>query len=53
MAVEEGAFSALDPILTTLPGNYDVFFPAGRYRSLSKDVWAKCASLTLVSHGSP
>ena len=40
-------FSATPP---ATPGPHDVFFPAGVYRSLTVDVWAKCAAVTLVSH---
>ncbi|MBS9478988.1 type II toxin-antitoxin system PemK/MazF family toxin [Ancylobacter radicis] len=32
------------------PRPCDVFIPVGRYRSLTIDVWAKCAMLTNVSH---
>lgn len=42
------------PLSATPPrlgGVVDVPIPAGRYRCLSKvDVWAKCGSVTLVSH---
>jgi hypothetical protein len=40
-------FSATPP---GTPGPWDVFFQARSYRSFTRDVWAKCASLTLVSH---
>jgi uncharacterized protein YifN (PemK superfamily) len=29
---------------------YDVFFPAGVYQSLAVDTWARCATISHVSH---
>ena len=40
-------FSATPP---KTPDAWDVFFPARSYRSLTKDVWAECARVTLASH---
>lgn len=41
------------PFSATAPRSdedHDVLIPAGSYRGLTKSVWAKCASLTVVSH---
>jgi len=40
-------FSATPP---NTPEPWDVLFPARSYRSLTRDVWAKCASVGIVSH---
>jgi uncharacterized protein YifN (PemK superfamily) len=40
-------FSASPPVT---PEPWDVFFVAKSYQSLTRDSWAKCASVTLVSH---
>jgi uncharacterized protein YifN (PemK superfamily) len=42
------------PFSATRPGKvgpWDIFIPVGSYRSLTADVWAKCASTAQVSHG--
>ena len=40
-------FSATRP---TTVGPWDIFIPVGSYRSLTADVWAKCAATLQVSH---
>lgn len=40
-------FSTVPP---ATPGIDDIFFPAGRYRSLKKDSWAKCRMVCTMSH---
>jgi uncharacterized protein YifN (PemK superfamily) len=42
------------PFGATRPGKVeprDIFIPVGSYRSLTVDVWAKCAAAAQVSHG--
>jgi uncharacterized protein YifN (PemK superfamily) len=50
----EPGLCSVVPFSATRPGKvgpWDIFIPAGSYRSLTVDVWAKCASTAQVSHG--
>jgi uncharacterized protein YifN (PemK superfamily) len=44
---------AVVPFSATAPGTmgrWDIFIPVGSYRSLTLNVWAKCAAILQVSH---